>query len=69
MRLLTPLRLGTVAAVIVTGLALFASALQGLARMDTSLEVAASRATPDRALVQETAEHRDCPYGERRDPV
>ena len=63
------LRRGTVAAVIVIGLSLFASALHGVARMDTSLDVAASRAAPDRALVQETAKPRDCPYGERRDPV
>ena len=71
MRLLTTLRRGAVAAVILTGLALFASARQGVARMDTSLEVAASRATPDRALVQETADHRDCPYRyrERRERV
>lgn len=69
MRLPTTLRLGAVAAVIVTGLALFASALQGVARMDTSLEIAAYRSTPDRALVQETADHRDCPYRERRDRV
>lgn len=69
MRVPTPLRQGTVAAVIVTGLALLGSALQGVARMDTSLEVAASRATPDRGLVQETAAHRDCPYRERSDRV
>jgi hypothetical protein len=69
MRMYTTLRPGAVAAVIVTGLALFASALQGVARMDTSLEVAASRATPDRALVLETADHRDCPYRERSDRV
>jgi hypothetical protein len=65
MKLLTPLRRGAVAAVIVSGIALFASALQGVASMDTSLEVAASRATPPRALVQETPD-RDCPYAEPR---
>jgi hypothetical protein len=61
MSLLTTLRRGSVAAVIATGLALFASALQGVTRMDTSLQVAATRATPDRLLVQETYSHPDCP--------
>jgi hypothetical protein len=73
MKLLTPLRRGAVVAVIASGLALFASALQGVASMDTSLEVAASRATPPHALVQETAGPYDCPDRERerraREPV
>ena len=69
MTLLTLLRRGTVAAVIASGLVLFGSALQGVASMDTTLEVAASRATPDRALVQETAGRGDCPYRDRRDRV
>ena len=71
MKLRALLRRSAVLAVIVTGFALFGSALQGVVRMDTSLEVAASRATPDRALVQETVDHRDCPYRyrERREQV
>jgi hypothetical protein len=69
MRILSSLRQGTIAAVIVIGLALFAASLQGVARIDTSLELAASRSTPDRALVEETADDRDCPYGDRRDRV
>jgi hypothetical protein len=69
MKLLTTLRQGAVAAVIASGLALFASALQGLAGIDTSLQVAASRATPDRALVQETADRWDCPDRPDREPV
>jgi hypothetical protein len=53
-----------VVAVIATGLVLFASALHGVTRMDTSLQLAAARSTPDRALVQETSY--DCPYLDRR---
>lgn len=74
MRLFTTLRRGAIAATIVTGLALFASALQGVARVDTALDVAASRATPDGALVQETrggwsARGTDCPHDDGREPV
>ena len=71
MNLLTTLRRGAVAAVIASGLALFASALSGVAGMDATLEVAASRATPDRALVQETTDRLDCPYRapQDREPV
>ena len=56
-----------VAMVVTAGLALFASALHGVARIDTSLEVAATRATPDRILVQETRSGHDCPYRYRTD--
>jgi hypothetical protein len=69
MKLLTTLRRGAVAAVVATGLVLFGSALQGIAGMDASLEVAASRPAPDRALVQEVPDRRDCPYDDRRERV
>ncbi len=71
MRLPTPLRRFAVAAVIATGIGLFGTALQGVARMDTALEVAAARTAPDRALVEETRSGRDCPYRDRsdREPV
>ena len=69
MRLPTPLHRLVVAAVVATGIGLFGTALQGVARMDTSLEVAAARATPDRALVQETRADGDCPYRSDREDV
>ena len=64
MRLPTTFHHLVVAVVIAAGLALFASALQGVTRMDTSLEVAATRTAPDRALVQETSYRADgaCPF-------
>ncbi|MGH2949942.1 MAG: hypothetical protein ACRDPC_27385 [Solirubrobacteraceae bacterium] len=48
------LRRAGAAATIVTGLGLFGFALQGLTRVDSSLERAAVRSTPERALVLET---------------
>ena len=57
------LRRGGAAAVILTGLVLFASALQGLTQVDGTLELAAARATPDRALTLETAGDRPAPRG------
>jgi len=72
MRLPTPLHRLVVAAVVATGIGLFGTALQGVARMDTSLEVAAARATPDRALIEEARADGDCPYRGRdhdREPV
>ena len=41
-------------AVIAVGAALFASALQGITRMDRSLAAAVTRTTADRALVEPT---------------
>jgi hypothetical protein len=68
MRLPITLHLLVLAMVITAGLALFASALLGVARIDTSLEVAATRATPDRMLVQEKHSDEDpCPYLYRSD--
>jgi hypothetical protein len=69
MRLPITLPLLGIVAVIATGLGLLASALHGVARIDTSLQVAAARSAPDRALVQEARFDGDCPYRERRDRV
>jgi hypothetical protein len=69
MRLPSTFHRWVVAGVVATGLGLFGSALQGVARMDTSLEVAATRAAPDRALVQETRYDGDCPYRAHSDDV
>lgn len=67
---LSMLRRTGVAAVILTGIALFGSALQGVTRVDGALELAASRAAPERALVQETAADRwDCPSDDPGPPV
>jgi hypothetical protein len=55
------------AVVMIAGTALFGSALKGVARIDTSLELAAKRSTPDRALVQQTSY--DCADGAQRDGV
>ena len=67
MSLPTSLHRLVVVMVVTAGVALFASALQGVARIDTSLEVAATRATPDRLLVQESHSRDDCPYLYRSD--
>jgi hypothetical protein len=67
MRLPISLHRPVVAMVVTAGLALFASALHGVARIDSSLEVAATRATPDRILVQESHSGDDCPYPYRSD--
>jgi hypothetical protein len=45
----------TAVAVIAVGAALFASALQGITRMDTSLAAAVTRTTGDGALVEPTS--------------
>jgi hypothetical protein len=67
MRLPATLHRLVAALVVIAGMALVASALNGVARMDTSLEMAATRSTPDHALVQETSY--DCPYRAQRDEV
>ena len=64
MRVPTTLHRLVAAVVVIAGMALVASALQGVARMDTSLEMAATRSIPDRALVQEASY--DCPYRAQR---
>lgn len=63
------LRRGAVIATIVTGAALFATALQGVARVDTTLELAAARSTPERTLVLETGTPRGWECDRGRDAV
>ncbi len=67
MKLPISLHVLVVGLMIAAGLALFATALQGVAHMDTSLEMAAARSAPDPALVQETGY--DCPAPDRHEDV
>jgi hypothetical protein len=52
-------------AVLLTGLALIAVALQGMHGMDTSLQVAASHESPQQVLEPTSLEHHGCHHGHR----